>query len=131
MSGGLSAACAVHCLATPLMLTLPGALGAVLGNEAFHRWILTVALPMSVVAIFLGCRQHRRPHVIALAVLGLGAMLAAVLIGHEVLTDRGERVLTLVGAGVLMISHWRNARLCRSERVCGCSPDGVPSNSAQ
>lgn len=46
---GLSAMCAIHCLAVPVLLVLlPSAAALGLGNEQFHFWMLVAVLPSSL-----------------------------------------------------------------------------------
>ena len=57
----LSIACAIHCLALPLLLLLlPSFMVLQLNNEAFHTWMVIIVLPTSVYALFMGCKQHKR-----------------------------------------------------------------------
>ena len=51
---GLSAMCAIHCLAVPVLLVLlPSAAALGLGNEQFHFWMLVAVMDMVLKCIFL------------------------------------------------------------------------------
>ncbi|MDX1587506.1 MAG: MerC domain-containing protein [Oleiphilaceae bacterium] len=114
---GLSGICALHCLALPLMLVLLPALGATFfGDEAFHRALLWLVIPLSVLAVWLGCLQHKDRRVWAFTATGLALMVVAALIGHDVLGEWGEKLVTLMGATVLSLGHIRNHALCRRVR---------------
>ena len=92
---------------------------AFLGTALFHRLMLGVVIPCAVIAFVLGCRQHRDAATAALGAGGLIALLVAALAAHALLGHTGERLLTLVGSGLLMSAHGRNYRLCRRARhVC-------------
>ena len=52
----LSGICIVHCLALPLLLALlPFLGGSLLGGHSFHEYLLLAVLPVSLVALGLGC----------------------------------------------------------------------------
>ena len=109
-----STICAVHCLSLPLLLGVFPALGAtVFGQEAFHVWLLWLVIPLSVVALSMGCRQHKSLSVILLGLLGLSLLIIAATLGHDVLGENGERAVTLVGAIAIAAGHLRNFALCR------------------
>lgn len=109
-----SVLCAVHCLSLPLLLGFLPALGTtVFGQESFHILLLWLVIPLSLVALTLGCRAHKDILVVALGGVGLAVLIATALIGHDFLGEIGERVMTLVGAGAIAASHLRNYTLCR------------------
>lgn len=113
----LSTCCTVHCLALPFALVAFPALGATLiGDEAFHGLLLWMLLPASVIALLLGCRQHKDRFVIALGALGLVVLMATGIWGHDLLGEMGERIATTLGSVVLVSGHLRNYRLCRQDK---------------
>ncbi|MGE0423991.1 MAG: MerC domain-containing protein [Reyranellaceae bacterium] len=116
-----SSLCAAHCLFAPIALVLVPALGAqVLDDEAFHAAILWLILPMSLLALAIGCRRHKDRRVLLLGGIGLGIITLVTFFGHDVLGELGERAATLVGSGILIAGHLRNYRLCR---VADCPDD--------
>jgi hypothetical protein len=111
-----SSLCAVHCLATPVLLTLLPVLGAtILGGEAFHVAILWLILPTSLAAVLLGCWRHKDLYVVLLCGLGLAVIVVAATAGHELIGDTGETIVTLAGSVLLIAGHVRNFRLCRKD----------------
>ncbi len=111
---GLSLACTVHCLILPVLLVvLPTLGGTALGDERFHQWLLFAVLPISIFALSIGCHRHKKSGVLVLGVLGLGALIFAVLLGHDVLGEIGEKVVSVLGASLIALGHWRNHRLCQ------------------
>lgn len=109
-----STVCAVHCLSLPLLLGVFPALGAtVFGQEAFHVWLLWLVIPLSVVGLSLGCRRHKDLWVVALGFSGLAILVAAAVLGHDMLGETGERIATLIGAVAIAAGHLRNYSLCR------------------
>ena len=118
---GLSLLCAVHCLALPLALSLFPALVAIgLQDERFHVLMLISVIPMSLFALTLGCRQHRSVYVLGTGALGILLLIASVLLGHDLLGESGETVMTLSGAALVSCSHVLNFKLCRSGVYCDC-----------
>jgi len=110
-----SGLCAVHCFAAPAALVLVPLFGAsVLDDEAFHLAILTLIVPASVLALLIGCLRHKDRATVTLGATGLGVIVLAALIGHELLGELGEKALTLAGSLILIGSHYRNFRLCRA-----------------
>ena len=110
----LSATCLVHCLALPLMLTLPAiGLGSFLDHETFHLVMLVFVLPVSIVALTIGCRRHRKMVILVLGGVGLSLLTVTALIGHDVFGHTGERVVTSIAGIILAIAHILNFRECR------------------
>ena len=81
---GLSALCAIHCLALPIALTmLPVIATMPLGDESFHKALLFLVIPLSAVGLTLGCKRHRQWLVMFWGVSGLLIMACAALFGHD------------------------------------------------
>lgn len=119
---GLSVLCALHCLTFPLILVFfPNIVSLQLGTEAFHFWMVLAVLPISIYALTLGCRQHKRLHLLAVGSTGLVFLLLAVSLPEAILGEAGEKVFTLVGAGLIAIGHIKNYRLCQDNESCACS----------
>ena len=114
----ISGLCAVHCLLTPLVIILfPILSGTVIAGENFHRLLLWVILPTSGLAVVLGCRRHKDTVVFALGMVGLSLLIVGALWAHAWLGEWGDRLLTMVGGGIMAVGHVRNYRLCRND---GC-----------
>lgn len=114
---GLSVMCAVHCLLLPLLLVLLPSMAALqLDNEAFHFWMLIAVIPSSLYALTLGCKQHKRYQVFVLGAIGLCLLIAAVALGEARLGEMGEKLITVLGSGLIVIGHVLNFRLCHLQR---------------
>lgn len=108
----LSAACLIHCLALPVLISVaPWIVPGVFADERFHLWAVALALPLSLVGIGLGVRVHRHAAVIALAGAGLLALISGALWAEE---GWPETALSVAGAGMLAGAHLLNFRLRRS-----------------
>ncbi len=111
---GLSLACAVHCLALPLLIVALPALSAMgLADEAFHEWLILLVVPISAFALIAGCRRHRSVTIPLVGLAGLLLLGAPIALGHEVVGEFGERALTLLGSATVALSHWWNFKRCR------------------
>jgi hypothetical protein len=106
--------CLFHCLALPLLLTMaPFVAVTFLADEQFHWVMLALVLPLSLTALFVGCRRHNDKAVLGLIVAGLLSLIVAALLGHELMGEAGEKGLTAIGSVVLALGHLRNLRLTR------------------
>ena len=114
---GFSLVCTAHCFLTPVAVTLLPAFGAtVLEDELFHYALLFAVLPTSMLALGLGCRQHKRVAVFATGLLGLLVLSLAVVLGHDGLGETGEKVTTVLGATIIAFAHTRNFKLCYDQQ---------------
>lgn len=116
----ISLFCAIHCLLLPVALVIVPALAATsFGNESFHQWMLLIVFPTSIIALTLGCRQHRNWSVLAIGLPGLVIVTLAAFFGHDLLGESGEKIATLIGASLIAFGHFRNHGLCQKQR-CHC-----------
>lgn len=110
----LSIICALHCLTLPSLLVLLPSLTALnLADEVVHLWMLAAVIPISIYALTMGCRKHKRLGIVALGLAGITTLIAAALLGHDVLGETGEKIIVTTGAFIIAISHWQNHQLCR------------------
>ncbi|EAT12778.1 MerC domain-containing protein [Bermanella marisrubri] len=110
----LSLLCLIHCIAMPIFVVfVPASLAVILGNESVHMWMLIAVIPFSAIALYSGCKKHKRFNVTAIGIIGLTLMVLAVaavepLFGHE-----WEVVVTVIGAIAIAAAHFKNYRLCQ------------------
>jgi len=116
----LSIICTAHCILLPVAVVLLPALAAIsVDEDQFNSVLLLLVLPTSIIALTMGCRKHRERKVLLLGFCGLSVLIAAIALGHDLLGDTGERILTVLGAGLIAFAHIRNHALCRASRF-GC-----------
>ncbi|GAA6154232.1 MerC domain-containing protein [Pseudoteredinibacter isoporae] len=116
----LSALCSIHCLATPVLLTLvPSLTGLVLLDEGFHRWLVLAVVPCSILSLGLGCRKHQSISVLLYGIIGIVLMLTLLVFDHEVLGETMERAVSLLASLFIAGAHWQNYRLCQ-QYDCSC-----------
>ena len=122
----LSNICIIHCLALPILtVMIPPSLSLVLKEEVFHLYMLIFVLPISVVALTMGCRKHKKFNVLLLGAVGLLGLVSVAFYGHDLFGEIGEKLLTIMAAGLIASAHFMNFKACR--RIdCDCLPcDGL------
>lgn len=111
-----SAICLIHCLAGPLLLVLSPLLPSVVfDDQLFHQSMLFFVVPVSGVALLIGCRIHRDRATLMLGISALVTLFLAATALHAILGALGERILTVLGSVLLAVAHLRNFRLCRAD----------------
>ena len=112
---GLSVICVLHCFATPILLAFaPSLLALPVADEKFHAVLIFLILPASLVALTRGCRRHGDMSVVYWGCGGLVVLLGTLVLGHDLLGDAGEKVMTVFGSGLVVIGHTLNFRACRA-----------------
>ena len=117
---GLSLACVLHCFFVPSFLILTsGMLSVSFDNEFVHKLLVLVAVPISSFALIKGYKYHKTFSFISFGILGLVALILAVLLGESNLGELGEKGLTLLGSILVAYSHFKNYKMC-IELDCSC-----------
>ena len=101
---GLSGLCAVHCVATALLLALVATAGGMLGAPIIHEVGLSLAMVLGAIALGHGVRQHGFMLPMAVGITGLGIMAFAMTL-HE---SGYEPPVTILGVAVLALGHRLN-----------------------
>ena len=100
----LSGLCAVHCVATAVLLGLLASAGGLLGRPIIHEVGLSLAMILGAVALGRGIREHGFILPSLIGVAGLATMAYAMTL-HE----RGyEPLVTIAGVAVLALGHRLN-----------------------
>jgi len=111
----ISALCAMHCLALPVLLITFPLLGAsVLNDELFHQLLLWVIVPTSIIAVGFARIRHPDVLVLVLMVLGLLVLAGGALWAHDSAPHWVDVAMSLVGGALLAIGHVRNFKVCRA-----------------
>jgi hypothetical protein len=112
----LSGVCMMHCLAVPIALTiLPIVNVTLLDESTFHLIMMVVILPISVIALTIGCRQHKDKLTLTLGSVGLLILTLTAIFGHDLLGLTGERIVTSIGGLILAAAHIQNYLCCRND----------------
>lgn len=105
----LAGLCAVHCLATLLIVSALGLGSHFLLAESIHRAGLALAVLVAGVAIGWGFVRHRRTAPLAIASAGIALMAGALAVEH----GASELLLTLAGVALVSAGHILNLRAAR------------------
>ena len=101
----LSVTCMVHCLVVPVLMTLfPVVNVALVEDQTFHLIMFVFILPVSVIALTIGCRQHKDFTTLILGGVGLSVLAITAFFGHDLFGETGERVTTTIG-GLILSEH--------------------------
>ncbi|WP_040465039.1 MerC domain-containing protein [Erythrobacter sp. NAP1] len=103
---GLAGLCALHCLATIVVVSFLGIGGHFLLAPEIHRVGLAIALVIAAVAIGWGALRHRRAAPFVIAMMGLTFMGGALAMPH----GEEEIVLTMIGVTLVAAGHLLNIR---------------------
>ena len=101
---GLSGLCAVHCVATVVLLGLVASAGGLLGKPIIHEVGLTLAMIIGAIALARGVREHGFLLPSAVGAIGLATMGYAMTL-HE---SGFEPAFTIVGVSILALGHRLN-----------------------
>jgi hypothetical protein len=101
---GLSGLCAVHCVATAVLLGLVASAGGLLGKPIIHEVGLSLAMVLGAIALGRGMKEHGFILPGAVGALGLAIMAFAMSL-HE---SGFEPAFTIVGVSVLALGHRLN-----------------------
>ena len=100
----ISGLCAVHCVATAVVLGFLASAGGILGDPIIHEVGLSLAMLIGAVALGGGIREHRSVLPGVVGVAGLGIMAFGMTL-HE---SGYEPAVTILGVSVLALGHHLN-----------------------
>lgn len=117
-----STLCVLHCLLTPVLLSLSSVFAHVLPGEEFtHRVLAVLVACFGTLALFRGFRQHRRFVVFLLMLCGLGCIAGAAWLGDLLPAHGFEVAITFVGSALMIAAHRLNHTFCNHcARTAGC-----------
>jgi len=101
---GLSGLCAVHCVATAVLLGLLASAGGFLGSPVIHEVGLSLAMILGAFALGRGIIDHGFIMPASIGALGLGVMAGALSLPH----DGREPVYTVIGVMIVALGHRLN-----------------------
>ena len=114
----LSFACAIHCMAAPLLMTvLPlVGLGFIL-SESAEMALVVGAVSVAIGSLAWGYRHHRKWRVF----LMLGSALILIFIARFHASEGTEVIFMAMGGLLLAVVHLINRHLCRICQHCNTS----------
>lgn len=124
----LSSLCIIHCLLTPILLiTLPTFVSvSIFNDEIFHHVLLFFVLPIGAFALFFGYVYHKNKRVVLAGAFGLVLLSTPLIIewmglGHEVLGEYGEVLISVMASFIIVGAHIANYRLGGKQTGCQAS----------
>ena len=117
----VSLACAIHCLFVPSFVILSaGFLSITIDNELIHKLLIFIVVPVSIFALYAGYQNHKTTSFFSSAIVGMIALIAAVLMGEKLLGESGEQGITLLGSLLLVYAHYQNFQTCKRLECVDC-----------
>ena len=114
-----SSLCILHCLLLPVLLVAyPIGILVTLSDEIFHQIMVSLALPLSLMSLYVGYGHHKRNQLIVFGGIGLVTLMLPLVVPHELISESGETWLTVSGAMILCLAHVANFRLCTADQAC-------------
>jgi hypothetical protein len=115
----VSGFCMVHCLLTPLVLSLSAVSAHFLPSEERTHRVLAVSIAfVGALALVKGYRKHRRKRVPSLMAIGLAFIFGGARYGEHLPSHAAAVAITLIGSGFLIAAHRINHTFCRN---CSCN----------
>ena len=114
-----STLCLIHCLLTPVLLSLSAVSAHFFPSEERTHRILAVAIAaLGAIALVKGYRRHRSLRVLVLMIVGLALIFGGASYGDHLPSHTAEVLVTLIGSGFMIAAHKINHTFCRD---CSCS----------
>ena len=116
----LSVACAIHCLAMPLLIAVLPLIGlGFLANERAEVVLILVAIGLAIASLAWGVRLHRSWRALLILIVALAFIATA----RTAVEGTFEVVFYSIGAILLASAHLVNRHLCKT--CPACEPEGV------
>lgn len=112
LGAGLGIACAVHCLAMPLLIGVLPFLGlSWLASQTAETWFVSALVMTALIGVLWGMKRHGSVRVIAT----FAAAVALVGAG-QALHEEGQigHILTILGSFAIAGAHLLNTHLCKT-----------------
>lgn len=114
-----SAFCVLHCILTPVVLSLSVVSAHFLpSEERTHRTLAVVIATLGALALVKGYRTHRRLRILLLMTIGLACIFAGAYWGDHLPSHLAEVLVTFTGSAFMIAAHRLNHTFCRD---CSCN----------
>src|SRR6202521_4329336 len=101
-----STLCVIHCLLTPVLLSLSAVSAHFLpSEEKTHRTLAVAIAALGAIALVRGYRTHHSSRVLVLMVIGLVFIFGGAYWGDRLPSHTTEVVVTLIGSGFMIAAH--------------------------
>jgi peptidoglycan/LPS O-acetylase OafA/YrhL len=114
-----SALCVVHCVFTPVLVSMSVVFARLLpGEEGTHRTLAVGVAVLGAIALVTGFRQHGRRRILGLMALGLGFIFVGAFYGDRLPAHGYEVAVTMTGSVLMILAHRMNHTFCRECARC-------------
>jgi len=114
-----SGLCVVHCLLTPVILSLSAVSAHFLPSEERTHRVLAVSIAfVGALALVKGYRRHKKRRIPLLIAIGLVFIFGGAWYGDHLPSHTTEVAITMIGSGFMIAAHRINHTFCRD---CVCS----------
>lgn len=114
-----SAACVIHCMVTPVLLSISAVSAHFLpSEERTHRALAVIIATLGALALVKGYRNHRHLRVLFFMLAGLACIFAGAYWGDRLPSHRAEILVTFTGSCFMITAHRLNHTFCRNCRTC-------------
>ena len=114
-----SALCVVHCIATPILLSMSVVFVHLIpGEEKTHRTLAMGIAVLGAIALVKGFRTHGRPIILAMMAAGLAFIFAGAFGGDRLPSHGYEVAVTMTGSVLMIAAHRMNHTFCNACRRC-------------
>ncbi|WP_353072743.1 MerC domain-containing protein [Tunturiibacter gelidiferens] len=121
-----SALCVVHCVVTPVMVSMSVVMARFIpGEERTHRALAVGVAALGAMALVKGSRTHGRKRILGLMALGLAFIFVGAFFGERLPSHGYEVAVTMTGSALMICAHRMNHTFCRECRRCTHSDAGV------
>lgn len=118
-----SALCFVHCLATPIVLSLSAVTAHFLPSEEHtHRTMAVLVTILGALALGSGYRRHKQRSILVLMAAGLALIFFGAYFGDSLPNHWCEVAITLAGSLCMITAHRRNHTFCQRCVRCEDQP---------
>jgi carbon starvation protein CstA len=109
-----SALCFVHCLVTPIVLSLSAVTAHFLPSEEHtHRTMAVIVTLLGAGALGSGYRRHKQRSILMLMAVGLAFIFFGAYFGDRLPHHWNEIAITLCGSLCMIIAHRLNHTFCQ------------------
>ncbi len=114
-----STVCFLHCLLTPVILSLSAVSAHFLpSEERTHRVLAILVATLGGLAFISGYRKHRKLRVPVFMAIGIGLIFAAAWWGDRFPSHWAEVSVTLSGSFFMIAGHRMNHTFCKACSRC-------------
>jgi len=114
-----SALCVVHCVMTPVLISMSVVFAHLIpGEERTHRTLAVGVAVLGAIALVKGFRTHGRRRILGVMTLGLAFIFAGAFYGSRLPSHGCEVAVTMMGSVLMISAHRMNHTFCSACSRC-------------